>query len=223
MLRGQLWATTDINLVNQALTQGFKVIYLGDPISIDPAYKERFVVATAFTPDYQTLSLQVDGNEQGFVQMYTASLNSRAAMEMMAVILACLYRGTSIMFYLPIEATGLNFVQYLLHFIEYNYGIQTQTKSTQFGYNPTFNSKIIELLYLNNLVSAQEFLISTEKIDELSLRKLVDELHPMVKDPRNLDEIIKWFSNYKDQLISSNKPLINGIQYAGETGDYACC
>lgn len=223
MLKGQLWASSDINLINQALAQGIKVIYLGDPISIPPNYKDHFVVATSLVPDYQTLSLHVDGNEQGFVQMYTASLNSKAAMEMLSIILVCLYRGTNIMFYLPQEASGLNFVQYLLQFIKLNFGIETQTKSTQFGFDPAFTGRIIELLYLNDLVSPQEFLIYSESLDDLSLRKLVNDLHPMVKDPKNLDEIIQWFSNYKDAIISANKPLINGIQYAGEVSDYGCC
>lgn len=223
MLRGQLWATSDLELVNQAISQGFKVIYLGDPISLhNTAYENTFVVATAFVPDYQTMSMQVDGNEQGFLQMYTASLNSKAAMEMMTVILACLYRGTSIMFYLPQEASGLNYIQYLLEYIKYNYGIETQTKSTQFGFNPQYAERIMELLYLNNLVTAQEFLVSSESLDDLVLRKLVDELHPMVKDPRDINQIVGWFSNYKDALLQTNKPLINGIQFAGEASEYAC-
>ena len=80
----------------------------------------------------------------------------------------------------------------------------------------------MELLYLNNLITSQEFLVSSESLDDLSLRKLVSELHPMVKDPTDIKEIITWFSNYKDALIQSSKPLINGIQFAGEASEYAC-
>jgi hypothetical protein len=220
MLKGQLWATSDINLVNQALMQGFKVIYLGDPVSIDPVYKEKFVVSTSLVPDYQTMALQVDGNIDGFIQMYMASLNSKAAMEMMSVILVCLFKGVGIIFYLPPEAAGLNFVQYLLQYIEFNFGIRTQTRSTQFMFDnrPENCTKIIELLYLNNLVTAQEFLLNANGLDDMSIRKLVDELHPVVNDPTNLQEIIGWFSRYKDELIKCNMPLINGIQYAGNYG-----
>lgn len=222
MLKGQLWATSDMGLVDQVLMSGVKVIYLGDPVSINPYYRDKFVVATSLTPDYQTMALQVDGDEQGFAYMYASSLNSKAAMEMFSVILACLYKGTSIMFYLPPESAGLNFVQYLLQFIEYNFGIRTQTKSTQFSFNTNFAGKVIELLYLNNLVSAQEFLINSETLDENSLRKLVAELHPMVLDPRDINQIIEWFSKYKDALLSTDKPLVNGIQYAGKDSDYGC-
>ena len=222
MLKAQLWATSDINLVNQALYQGFKVIYLGDPISIDPMYKDKFVVSTALVPDYNTLSLLVDGNQQAFVEMYTMSLNSKPAMEMLSVIFTCLFRGTNIMFFLPPESSGLNFVEYLLLFIQYNYGITTQTKTTAFSFDPSYSGRIIELLYLNNLVDSNEFLMYSESLDELTLRKLVGELHPMVKDPTDINQIIAWFSNYKDALIAEKKPLINGIQYAGEVSDYAC-
>lgn len=222
MLKAQLWATSDINLVNQAITQGFKIIYLGDPISIDPVYKDVFVTSTSLVPDYNTLALMIDGNQQGFIEMYTLSLNSKPAIEMLSVIFTCLYRGTNIMFFLPPESAGLNFVEYLLQFIQFNYGITTQTKTTEFYFDPAYVGRIIELLYLNNLVDANEFLVNSETLNEFTLRKLVNELHPMVQDPTDIKEIIAWFSNFKDELIKTKKPLINGIQYAGNVGDYAC-
>lgn len=223
MLNGQLWATSDIKLVEQALIQGFRVIYLGDPVSLDPVYREKFAVATSLVPDYQAMALLVDGNLDGFIQMYMMSLNSKSAMEMMSVILACLYKGVNIIFYLPPEASGLNFVQYLLQYIELNFGITTQTKSTQFMFNPEFFGRIVELLYLNNFVTAQEYLMNSTSLDDMSLRKLVVELHPVVEDPANIKEIIAWFSRYKDELVKTGKPLINGIQYAGKESDYGCC
>lgn len=223
MLKGQLWATSDIKLIEQALIQGFKVVYLGDPMSIEPGYNEKFTVATSLIPDYQAMALQVDGNIDGFIQLYMASLNSKAAMDMMSVILVCLYKGINIIFYLPPEASGLNFVQYLLQYIELNFGITTQTKTTQFVYKPEFCGRIIELLYLNNLVTSQEFLINSESLDDMTIRKLVVELHPVVSDPTDISQIIKWFSNYKDELIKAGRPLINGIQYAGKDSDYGCC
>lgn len=219
---GQLWATSELEMAIQSAQQGFRVIYLGDYMSLDPMYKDAFIVATSLVPDYQTLACKVDGDEKSFVGMYLASLNSKAAMEMMSAILACLYKGTSIMFYIPKEALSLGYISNLLEYIRLNWGIQTQTKSTQFSFDITFMPRIMELLYLNNLATAQEFLIHSETLNELTLRKLVDDLHPMVKDPRNLDQIIAWFSNYKDKLIAAQAPLINGIQYAGEVSDYGC-
>lgn len=224
MLNGKLWASSDINLVMQATMQGFKVIYLGDPLSLSEELKQNpnFVVSTALTPDYQALSLQVDGDENGFIQMYISQLNSKAAIDMLSLILVCLYRGTHIMFYLPQESLGLNFIQYLLQFIEMNYGIMTQTQTTQFQYKQEFNTKIAELLYFNNLITAQEFLIHADTLDDIMLKKLITELHPMVQNPKDIDQIMAWFSNYKDQLLKAQQPLINGIQYAGEVSDYGC-
>ena len=222
MLRGQLWASSDINLVNNALAQGFKVIYLGDPISIDPYYKDKFIVASILVPDYTTMSMQVDGNEDGFVQMYTAALNSRAGVEMIAAILACLYKGTNILFYIPQEALSLNYVQYLLMFFEYNYGVTAQTKTTQFSFNSVFTTKVAQLLYLENLITAYEFIINADTLDNMVLQKLVNDIHPMVEDPTSIECIINWFSNYKKELLSANKPLVNGVQYAGEVKNYGC-
>lgn len=223
MIKGQLWATDKIDLANQAMSQGFKVIYLGDPLSIDNSIKDKFVVSTALTPDYDTMSVLIDGNIEGFVNMYIASLNTPSAMEMFSAIFACLYRGSNVIFYLPPDSAQLSFVQYLLQFIEYNFGVTTQTSSTQFAFNPEFGGKIIEFLYLNNLVSPQEYLIYSSTMNRASVRKLVYDLRPHVKDPTNLEQILNWFRNYKKQLIDANKPLINGIQYTGEVTDYKCC
>lgn len=220
MLKGQLWATSDLEMVDQAIMQGFKVVYLGDPMSVDPAYKEKFVMASSLTPDYQTMSLQVDGDINGFAQMYIASLNSKPAMDMLVVILVCLYKGINVIFYLPKEALSLNYVQYLLQYIEFNFGVTTRTKTSQFMFNPSYSDRIIELLYLNDLITSQEYLMNSNSLDDMTLKKLVSEYHPMVEDPTNLQHIISWFSRYKDELVKSNKPLINGIQYAGS--DYAC-
>lgn len=223
MLTGQLWATSDINLVNQAITHGFKVIYLGDPISIDnPMHKDQFIISSALTPDYQTISLLVDGNIDAFIQTYVASLNSPAAMEMFAAIFACLYKGRSIIFYLPPDSADLNFAPYLLQFIQLNFGITTQTATTQFNFDMSFAERIIEFLYLSNLISAQEYLTGSSTVSGNAIRKLVVDLRPVVANPTDLDQILNWFRNYKNQLLSTNKPLINGIQYAGEVSDYKC-
>lgn len=222
MLKGILAATSDIIIVNQALKDGFKVIYLGDPISIDPMYKDIFVVSSSLTPDYMTLSLQVDGDENGFARMYMQSLNSPAAIEMISIIMACLYKGTNIMFYLPPEASGLNYVTYLLQFLQYNYGVTTQTKTTMFSFNPAFANKIIKLLYIGDLITSQEFLIKCTALDDIVLRKLVDEYRPIVENPSDIKCIIKWFNNYKNELLSADRALVNGVQYAGEVKNYGC-
>lgn len=221
MLKGQLWATSQMEMVNQALVNGFKVIYLGDPISIDPMYKDKFVIASSLVPDYQTMSMKIDGNEDGFIQMYVASLNSRAAVEMLTVIFAALYNGVNVMFYVPQEALGIGYEKYLLQFICNNYGIQTQTSTLPFAFDMNFAGRVIEMLYLYNLVSAQEFLINSSSLDQMSIRKLIDELHPMVQDPNDINQIMEWFRNYKESLISTGKPLINGVQYADEVR-YGC-
>jgi len=221
-LKGVLFATSNINLIDRALLNGDRVIYVGDPISAPEQYKDRIIISSILTPDYQTLSLLVDGNENGFIQMYTASLMSRSATEMFSVIMGALYYGVNVVFYFPQEASGLNYHQTLLEFIWYNYGIQTQTKSTNFSFNTQFSDRILELLYLNNIINSREFLLSTDSIDDSSMRKLVNDIRPCVDNCGDINMLVKWFSNYKNNLLSSDKPLINGIQYAGEMGDYAC-
>ena len=223
MLKGILMATSDINVVNQSLNQGFRVIYLGDPISIQPEYRDVFTLASSLIPDYTAMSLYIDGNEQGFLNVYLASLNSRPAVEMLSVIFACLHKGFNVLFYVPEDAKGLNYIQYLLEFIRINYGIQTLTQSTEYYFDNNFRDRMISLLYLGNFVTPQEFLITCGNVDDITIRKLIMDLQPVVSDPTNMEEIVVWLKNFKNELLNSDKPLINGIQLAMEGNDNKCC
>lgn len=222
MLAGQLWATSDLNMAMQCAANGFRIIYLGDSLSIEPQHKNMFIAASSLVPGYEILSYQIDGNMDAFINSYVDSLNTPPAVEMMSIILACLYKGTNIVFYVPQDALGLNYVQYLLQFINFNYGITTQTKNTQYSFNPAFMGRILELLYLHQLIDNAEFLMASNTLDEITLRRLVSEYRPNLEDPKDVQSIIKWFSNLKDSMIKENKPLINGIQYAGDEEDYGC-
>ncbi len=211
MINGKMIGTKDPYMVTQLLQSGCKVIYVGDPQSITPQERDAYVVASYLVPDYAALSAHIDGDERKFVQLYYAALSSKPAMEMFSAIIACLHSGFNVVFYVPQTEESLNFIGYLLKFIEYNFGIQTETKSTPFAFNPAFTDKCIELLYLNNLVTYQEFLQITNNLDDISIDKLILEANPPEDVRGSKETLIKWFSQLKDMLTGT---LIKGMSYS---------
>lgn len=210
MINGRVFATKDQAYAMQCLNQGFKVIYVGDVQSITPQERDAYVVASYLVPDYAALSAHIDGNEQEFVRLYYLGLSSKPAMEMFAAIIACLYKGYNVVFYIPQSEETLDFIEYLLKFIEFNFGIMTQTRTTPFAFNQEFIDKDIELLYLTNLVTYQEFLQITHNLDDVTIDKLIQEVNPPEELRNDREKLVKWFSNLKDSLCGN---LVKGMMY----------
>lgn len=212
MIKNMIMGTKDPNVVNDALQQGFKVIFVGDSSAVPKEVLDKFVVASSFVPDYNALAMHVDGNERGFVQAYFASLASKAATEMFSAIIACLHNGYGIVIYMPEAEDGLDYIGYLFKFLEYNYGIQTATKSTAFMYNPKFNDRNITLLYLNNLVDYTEFLRYICNLDDTTIEKLKSEVPGIPQNiMNNTPELVKFFSALKDQLTMTRGMIYEGV------------
>ena len=56
------------------------------------------------------------------------------------------------------------------------------------------------MLYQNNLLTPQEFLYAFPadvRIDPNSLNKLVFDMRPPIRDPMNLEEISKYFDEFR--------------------------
>lgn len=212
MIKNMMIGTKDINVVNEALQNGFKVIFVGDSTVMPKEALERYVVASSFVPDYNALSMHIDGNERGFVQAYFAALASKAATEMFSAVIACLHNGYGICIYMPETEDSLDYIGYLFKFMEYNYGIQAATKTTPFMYNPKFNDRNITLLYLNNLVDYSEFLRHVCNLDDTTIEKLKSEVPGIPSNiMNNTAELVKYFSNLKDQLTMARGMIYEGV------------
>ena len=216
MFRGILMASSDPMFINQAMANGCVVVYVGDTTTLSPMDRDRMAIATALFPDYKTLAAQIEGNMQEFYSRYIQILSEQPAIEFFAVMLAALYGGKNVVMFFPPEAGDLEFIQVLLEFIRMNFGITPQTKSTQYMYDIKFNTRNAELMYLNNLISPQDFVLIADKLDSTVLTKLVYDIKPYVANPNDINDYMIWFNHYKKAMMDEGKPLTAGIQYAGK-------
>lgn len=175
MLNAKLMATSDLEVALNTKAQApdnVQILYVGDPISkpnIDA------VNAVPFCPDYNVLALYVDGAIDRYRAAYLQYIESPIAGELFASILYALKTGTHVILYFPKETVELNYPEYLLSYICSVYGIVAQTNSTQFQYNEMFNSSNYRAMYIFNLITAAEFILNVEEVDDMVIMKLKNE------------------------------------------------
>lgn len=79
-------------------------------------------------------------------------------------------------------------------------------------YNPKFNDRNITLLYLNNLVDYSEFLRHVCNLDDTTIEKLKSEVPGIPSNiMNNTAELVKYFSNLKDQLTMARGMIYEGV------------
>lgn len=212
-MTGTLIATSNINEAINYYNNGVKVLFLGDPLSNDP--NSGFMAAGPLVPDYNVLSLDINGDVNGFTQQYAIQLNQPSAIEFFAAIVGAVFRGFNICLYFPQDAIGLSYVDFLLKYIESVYGITSMTKTTQFMYNDSFNSKNLYMLYMNNIISSQEYIMYGDIMDEIILQKLINDLQliNIIEDPNSYESCLNWINNYRNQMQSAGQVLYIALNY----------
>lgn len=205
---GQIFATSDMGVVDTAARTGYKLIYVGDQLEMPQGYK--FVNAIMFTPDYKTMSAIIEGNQQRVAENYYASLQTPQAEELFAIIIGALRSNSQIMIYFPNETLQLKYPYLLLEHMLNKYGIRVGDNNNPFIYNPAYDTSNFRLLYLYNLVTWQEFILNTEDLDDFTIAKLKQELCQQFNIPVNISNIdmVNEIQKIKDKLINDMKPQL---------------
>lgn len=203
--KAKLMATSDlevaVNTKNQA-PDNCKILYIGEPLekpNID------CINATALCPNYYTLQIFIEAGEcKNYIDSYTDYLQ-RTGAETIATILCALMNGTNIVLYFPYETLELKYPGYLLQYLEVYFGITAQTKSTDFNYNPSYNSNNLRMLYINRLISPADFVLNSEEIDDICIQKLKQDYlqkYPMIST-YTPDQMIKWIEDLKVYIANN--------------------
>ncbi|MDE6946223.1 MAG: hypothetical protein K2P14_03450 [Anaeroplasmataceae bacterium] len=205
---GQIFATSDMGVVDTAARTGYKLIYIGDQLEMPQGYK--FVNAIMLTPDYKTMSAIIEGNQERVAQNYYASLQTPQAEELFAIIIGALRSNSQIMMYFPNETLQLKYPYLLLEHMLNKYGIRVGDSGNPFVYNPAYDASNFRLLYLYNLVTWQEFILNTEDLDDFTIAKLKQELCQQFNIPANISNIdmVNEIQKIKDKLINDMKPQL---------------
>jgi len=204
MFKGTLFITTDVNILQQ-LVYNNKVIIIGEP---DPAMINALnaVVGSILLPPYLAMMAQMDGNINEFYNQYYLHLYTKEPQEFIATILKALTLGKNIVMYCTEDEFKLC-GQFLLQFLQKDFGIVVGTQNNQFYFDPAYTPTVTTLLYINDLVTADELFMlypDTIPINDIILPKLVQELHPVV-DEQTKDSYLKYFGDLNHRVKLNHK------------------
>lgn len=207
-IKGQIIASSNLAIVDECARQGFALIYVGDELEMPKQWK--FITATAFTPNYQAMCAQIEGDEARFASMYLQELLTDNAQELMAIILAALCKGTRILMYFPEESVRLGYPILLMQYMANTHGITVGDKSYPFMYNPAFDYINLRLMYIFRLVDWKEYILSVEEVDTVVLIRLREDLCPIYNIPINISDadMVTKVTEIKDQIKNAARPKV---------------
>lgn len=174
---------------DQILLSRGKIIVLTEDIPQylqSPQYGASCLMATCLLPDYEAVSHFVDGDMQGFHNIYMNMLASPECNIYFVSILSAIINNIPLGFIFGTEEIEAKSMFEILQFFRMTYGITLGVNNppTPGWMDPNYVMQNETVLYLNNLLTPQEFLMMYPEdgpIDQGVLMKLVYELNPPVK------------------------------------------
>lgn len=200
MAMGQLIATSNLEIADQAARQGFKLLFVGD--MMDVPKQTGFINASCLTPDYKTMSAIIEGDEAKYMALYQQYLSLPHSEEMIAVLISALFRGNNVLMFFPEESIALSYPYALLTYLQNRFGLMVGDKSKPFSYNPNYNMSNMRLLYLYNLIDWKTYINTVEDLDQYVLAKMRQELCPIYGLDGNISDpdLVQFVTKIKEDM-----------------------
>lgn len=206
----QIFATSDMSIVDNAARSGFKLIYIGDQMEIPQGY--NFINMPQLTPDYKTICAAISGDDNALTQSYFESLTTPQVEETIAVLLGALTRGVNIVLYFPMDTLQLKYPYLFLQFLMEKFGIKVGDKNTPPIYNPAFDQIILRMLYIYKIIPWNEYIMNTDTLDPISLIRLREDLCGQYNIPTNISDqdMVNKVQQIKDEIVAkmTTKPKL---------------
>lgn len=198
---GSIIATSNLDVVKCSIMNGFKAMYIGDPMYIPQDI--NLINGSIFTPDYQVMSLIIDSNDDMFTKAYIDYLNGPQCEEMFAVLIAALFKGINIILYFPEDSIQLKYPILFMQFLFNRYGVVVGDNNTPFSFNMALYPSNMRLLYLYSLIDWRQYILSVEDLDQYVLSKLRQDICPIYQIPFEIDDnsFVQEITKIKDKLL----------------------
>lgn len=187
LVKGQIFATSDIGVVESAANNGYKLIYIGD--SMEKPAQYPFTDAVVFSPNYNCICAVIEDDIPRFEALYLDLLSAPPAQELFAIILAALANGSNILIYFNKESLQLKYPYVLMTYFLNQFGIRVGDKSSPFSYDERYDPAVIRQLYLFRLIGWKEYLMKAESVDPLVLIRLREDLCVLYNISQDINDI----------------------------------
>ena len=205
-LPGQLISVYEERMAIDAAMHGCNVIFIGDPVGMAQT-QNVFISGAIFIPKVDAMQMLVNGNKNGFYDLYNQQLYSDPIIhEFLDTIICALYQGKTVVFYVPEVAFGFAYHEILFQFICNNYGLHIQKDARNPYYYEQGFVATIDALYNFKQIDEVLYLalIPDIKLDDVNFMKL--RLCPMFKMQFN-DNNINYLKHWKNSINQANRPL----------------
>lgn len=208
MFRGTINVTTDLNTV-QNMMGSHRIVLLGEPTP-DLVQATNGIVGSIFLPPYPAMMALADNDLNTFNGIYTQHLMTNSCTSLLSVLFKGMINGLNLLIYMTPDEYNMYFIAFKT-FVRQNYGVTIGSMYESFSYDNQYDYVIYSLLYLNELITIQEFFMVYPQgisfTDEVVM-KLINEMRPPIMDT-SFESYRTYFFNYKESVKQTNNYLPN--------------
>lgn len=224
VLLGTMELCDDIEFIQYVIAQDSigpnKVFVLNTDESdqtLETMYPDKCQCATLLCPPPVAVYKEIDGDRNGFVAEYLKYLSEPSVEEFIAVMLACMHQGRSLLISVTDYSEDSIWLNILRGYFEERFGIHIGTSENDLPFcNPAFGDRVIEFMYSYGVVDVFDFMMCESKQIPMDfsidlINKLRSDLSPFAvngQDPLELYGIIKT-----NQMMTGNPIIKPAISY----------
>lgn len=216
MFNGVIYLTCDDRLFMESIANGYAgVIISGNIPNNHPLVTTTGAsIGSLLLPPPTASMAEVDGDVQRYINIYREHLYQQNQMEFISALLAGIYKGRNIIIYMTPEEFQMSFPITLLQFFTDTFGVNIGTETRPFSINPNTTSTILCMMYLNNMINAQEFFQGQPKyliepVDMIANKLFLEQL-PYINPNPSITDIVEYYIN---MINSGTGMLINPVQF----------
>lgn len=204
ILKGTIYITDNYNIVITVPDSSVKVIALDEGEFINPN-DPNVIVGSCLLPPPEALIAEVDGDEDLYNFHYMNHLNSPYNQQFIAALIGALYKGTSLLLFIPQIKDNFT-VGKLREMFWGFFGIKIGVAGIdECAYDPKCIPIWLNMIFMADIISPNEFLImypSDAKLDNTVIYKIISILQLYGSSQKNRIDAVE---RYRKRLKSNNK------------------
>lgn len=212
MIDGYLTITNNVEIVNNALCSGGKVLLLSEQPDSKIIQSPNIIPATILLPLYESVMAELDGELEISKTIYYEQLASKEADMFICAITRALFdsKGMHIVIYAGEDEMRMSFVGVLMSYFFNEYGITIGSDMDNFSYNVAYDAVLLCKWYLYELIDYNYLFMlypAPVNIPEYIIPKLIFDMNPYVANT-TMEEYYRYFNEYKNRVKQNNNQVL---------------
>lgn len=228
MIPVNAWIIQSKEEADNILLNGGKIVILTEDIPEylnNPYFGTSSLMANCLLPNYEAVSYYIEGDTQNFSRSYNEMLSYPESSVYFITMISAMLNNIPLGFVFGSEEIEQAAQMEFLNHLAMQYGIHLG-HNFQIGYEPpipigwmdrNYSGNNMCLLYMNNLLTPQEYLYVYPlelQITPVILQKLLIDLRPPIHNPNDFQEVEAYFDMLRKTIRNANRVLIDPMVMA---------